>query len=281
MDFLSELLRSAAFEAVVVGQHRLGPRHCLRLEPSRHISFLIARSGACQLTIAEGRHSCRLKPGNIAIFPLGSACIATPDDGKPANLISGHFEIDRHIAAPLLQRLPELLFLCPQTELGSSWQRMTLDLISTELETDSAGSSLVVQRMLEMFFTFASRRHLAPEVAGLPAQSRIGKQVGAALTALHRHPERTWTVTALAKLAHMSAPTFVRQFKAALLLPPLRYLAQYRMKRAAELLAGGHPLASVAIACGYSSEAALTRAFKRHYHVAPGRYSRSLRTRKR
>lgn len=281
MDFLSELLRSAAFEAVVVGQHHLGPRRQLQIDSGGHIGFLIARSGTCRLETVTSKQGCRLKPGNIAIFPRGDSVTAMPEDGKSAGLISGHFEIDRHIAAPLLQRLPDLLFLCPQTELGNSWQHMTLDVISTEMAAESAGSSLVVQRMLEMFFTFASRRHLSDQVAGLPAAGRINRQIGAALTALHRHPERAWTVAGLATLAHMSTPTFVRQFKANLLLPPLRYLAQYRMKRAAELLASGHALAAVAQQCGYGSAAALTRAFKRQYNVAPGRYSRSLRARKR
>lgn len=285
MDFLSELLRAASFEAVVVGQHHLGPRRCLEVDAGDHIGFLIARGGACQLSPLKGdaAWTCRLKPGNVAIFPQGDACLVAPEDGKSANLISGHFEIDRKVAAPLLQRLPALLFLCPQTELGTSWQRMTLDVINDELASDSAGSRLVVQRMLEMFFTYAARRHLAPEVSGLPATAApVGRQIGAALAALHRHPERDWTVAALARLAHMSTPTFVRQFKSSLLLPPLRYLAQYRMKRAADLLAGGQrSLAEIAARCGYRSEAALVRAFKRHYNVAPGRYGRALRAKNR
>ncbi len=284
MDFLSELLRAAAFEALVVGQHHLGPRRSLEVDAGRHIGFLIARSGICRLAPLKGAGdwACRLKPGNVAIFPQGDACHAVPDDGKSVSLISGHFEIDRQIAAPLLQRLPALLFLCPQTELGTSWQRMTLDVISDELSSGSAGSTLVVQRMLEMFFTYAARRHLAPEVDGIPVNTPVGRQIDAALTVMHRHPERNWTVAGLAKIAHMSPPTFVRQFKASLLLPPLRYLAQYRMKRAADLLAGGRrTLAEIAARCGYRSEAALVRAFKRHYNVAPGRYGRALRTRNR
>lgn len=283
MDFLSELLRAAAFEAVVVGQHHLAPRRSLHVDAGPHIGFLIARSGTCRLTPVKGdTWTCRLKPGNVAIFPLGDACMAIPEDGRPANLISGHFEIDRRVAAPLLQRLPALLFLCPQTELGTNWQRMTLDVISDELVRESAGSRLVVQRMLEMFFTYAARRHLAPEVSGLPAHGPVGKQIAAALTALHRHPERDWTVAALARLAHMSTSTFARQFRSSLLLPPLRYLAQYRMKRAADLLAGAQrSLAEIAACCGYRSEAALVRAFKRHYNVAPGRYGRSLRAKNR
>ncbi len=45
--------------------------------------------------------------------------------------------------------------------------------------------------------------------------------------------------------------------------PPMQYLALWRMQLASRLLAEGGPLAAVAGAVGYGSEAAFSRAFKK------------------
>ena len=58
-------------------------------------------------------------------------------------------------------------------------------------------------------------------------------------------------------------------------MPPMQYLARWRMQMAANLLrttpAG---LAEIAERVGYGSEAALSRAFKRSLGVAPAYYRR-------
>jgi AraC-like DNA-binding protein len=46
-------------------------------------------------------------------------------------------------------------------------------------------------------------------------------------------------------------------------LPPMQYLAQWRMQLAATLLAGPTNLAAIAEDVGYGSEAAFSRAFKK------------------
>jgi AraC-like DNA-binding protein len=52
---------------------------------------------------------------------------------------------------------------------------------------------------------------------------------------------------------------------------PIRYLTDWRMHLAENLLATtGHPVAAVARRVGYRSEEAFSRAFKRTHTVAPG-----------
>src|SRR5215831_731619 len=51
--------------------------------------------------------------------------------------------------------------------------------------------------------------------------------------------------------------------------PPMHYLAQWRMQLASTMLDGQAALAEIADAVGYGSEAAFSRAFKKTVGVAP------------
>lgn len=52
--------------------------------------------------------------------------------------------------------------------------------------------------------------------------------------------------------------------------PPMRYLANCRMRFAAQWLRDSHePVSRVAFEAGYESEAAFNRAFKRAFNVPP------------
>jgi AraC-like DNA-binding protein len=58
-------------------------------------------------------------------------------------------------------------------------------------------------------------------------------------------------------------------------IPPIQYLAQWRIQLAASLLRSSKAsLAEIADRVGYGSEAALSRAFKRTVGIAPAGYRR-------
>ena len=58
-------------------------------------------------------------------------------------------------------------------------------------------------------------------------------------------------------------------------IPPMQYLAKWRMQIASELLIGGANVATVAAEIGYASEAAFSRAFKKTVGVSPSAWRRS------
>ena len=58
-------------------------------------------------------------------------------------------------------------------------------------------------------------------------------------------------------------------------MPPMQYLAQWRMQIASGLLSGGANIATVAAETGYGSEAAFSRAFKKIVGVPPSEWRRS------
>jgi AraC-like DNA-binding protein len=93
---------------------------------------------------------------------------------------------------------------------------------------------------------------------------------------MHDNPREPWTVESLASAVALSRSGFAAQFHALVGQPPLEYLAQWRMNRAAHLLAESDlGVGEVAEQVGYRSDTSFQRAFKRLQGVAPGTFRRN------
>src|SRR5262245_11430550 len=124
----------------------------------------------------------------------------------------------------------------------------------------------VSTRIPELLLSEVLRLHLA--AAPTPEQGWTAALrdpvLGPAMAALHHAPERKWTVASLAADVAVSRSVLDERFRRVLGQPPMRYLSEWRMHLADELLANTD-LGIVAIArrIGYESEEAFSRAFKR------------------
>lgn len=99
--------------------------------------------------------------------------------------------------------------------------------------------------------------------------------IGSALALIHRHPEEPWTVASLAREVHLSRSVFSERFSRMVGLSAMQYLTRWRMLVAGSWMREEHMSASeVAHRLGYSSEAAFSRAFKRHLQMPPGVFRR-------
>lgn len=84
---------------------------------------------------------------------------------------------------------------------------------------------------------------------------------------------------ALAGVAAMSEYHFARSFKETVGVSPHAYVLSRRVVRARAMLSRGQGgLADVALACGFSSQAHLTTAFRLRLGVTPGGYRRSVQS---
>lgn len=91
-----------------------------------------------------------------------------------------------------------------------------------------------------------------------------------ALAAVRADPARRFTVRQLAKLAGASQSTFLRRFVRSMGTAPHVWLAALRLEFARTLvIETDRGLAEIASQTGYSSAFGLSRAFKRHFGVAP------------
>ena len=82
-----------------------------------------------------------------------------------------------------------------------------------------------------------------------------------------------WTLAELAEQLHLAPNYLGRLFKSATGLPPMAYLAHYRMETAAVLLGRtDRPVAQVAEAVGCTDQNYFARRFKAHYGLSPSTY---------
>ena len=97
------------------------------------------------------------------------------------------------------------------------------------------------------------------------------RHVGHALARMHADAAHSWTIAELAETANLSRSAFAERFVALVGAPPMTYLAGWRLDQArADLVRTDLPIAAVSSRVGYGSEAAFSRAFKRHHGMTPG-----------
>jgi len=91
-----------------------------------------------------------------------------------------------------------------------------------------------------------------------------------AMRAIHAAPEHKWTVPDLAMEAAVSRSLLDGRFRDVLGLSPIRYVHEWRMRVAQDLLATTEvTVAAIARRVGYDSEEAFSRAFKRAKGQSP------------
>jgi AraC-like DNA-binding protein len=140
-----------------------------------------------------------------------------------------------------------------------------------------APSDPLMARVPEVLLAEVLQLHLASASADRGWIAALRDPVLApAMAAIHGAPEEHWTVAELAARAHVSRSVLDERFREVLGRAPIRYLTDWRMHLADDLLRSTDlGVAGVASRVGYDSEEAFSRAFKRHHGVAPGTWRRS------
>jgi AraC-like DNA-binding protein len=92
-----------------------------------------------------------------------------------------------------------------------------------------------------------------------------------AMAALHAAPEKKWTLAEIARAAAVSRSVLDQRFREVLGRSPIRYLAEWRMHLADDLLRTTDlSVGAVSRRVGYESEEAFSRAFRRSHDSSPG-----------
>lgn len=91
----------------------------------------------------------------------------------------------------------------------------------------------------------------------------------AVLDYIDTHIEENLTVAQIASIAGYSAFHFNRIFAAHMDIPVMQYMRMRKLQHSAALLSDGQRVLDVALQYGFSSHEGFTRAFKRHFGIAP------------
>ncbi|RRD22387.1 AraC family transcriptional regulator [Brucellaceae bacterium VT-16-1752] len=194
--------------------------------------------------------------------------------GASTTIICGSFRFKRLATKPLSMFLPRLI-LTRDDQTRSLTLSSTIQMLSSEMAGQRVGRSVAVTRLVDLLLINMIRAYVetaqgCPEGAWLHAI--FDPKIGPALSLIHAHIAKPWTVEALASEAGMSRSAFAARFKELLGQPPLDYVAEWRMQKAAQRLSAGKPISETAKAVGYDSDAAFSKAFKRILGLSPRNY---------
>lgn len=158
------------------------------------------------------------------------------------------------------------------------WLGTTLNHMVEEALGERPGNSEMLARLSEILFVEVVRRYMH-QLPGATSGWLAGVRdpiVGQALRLLHAQPERAWTVEELAEAVAVSRSTLAQRFTTLIGESPMQYLTAWRIQLAKYLLKQSHArLADVAARVGYESEAAFSRAFRRHVGQPPAAWRES------
>jgi AraC-like DNA-binding protein len=279
------------------------------LPPSeRVVSFHLITEGSCWAMLPHDRgNALRVDAGDVIVVPQGETHVlgsstelspvplasslasqleTTPGEvmsltygggGVVTRMVCGFLSAQDISRNPLLSALPRL-FKVTMRGSSASWLESSLRFATEQAASAHAGSATVLSKLSELVFVEAVRRYvetMPDDCKGWLAGLR-DRFIARALALMHARPAHRWTVEDLARQVGMSRSGLAQRFADLLGVPPMQYLAQWRLQLAAQQLRlGDRALASVAEDVGYESEAAFNRAFKREFGVPPATWRRN------
>ena len=292
-------------------QSLTGPATAAILRPGtdRVVLFHLVSSGTCWVQV-EGQEKHWASAGDMIVLPYGDqhsmGGVGESDlvplltfldpppwdrmpllrhgrDGALTDVVCGYLHSDDVLFDPALRVFPPAFVVRPEGTAGAEWVRANIDFALAQAEASPLGPDAVSTRLPEMLLVEVLRQHLAtaPAVDHGWLAALHDPVLNPALAALHAEPERKWTVTDLARVAAVSRSGLDERFRQVLGRSPIRYLTEWRMHLAEDLLTSTDlGVGAIARRVGYDAEEAFSRAFKRHRGSPPAlwRAQHPLRT---
>jgi AraC-like DNA-binding protein len=305
MDRLGEALHFLRMSGIVYCRSEFTAPWGLALPAMKDcLMFHVVTSGHGWLEVEEAEPRL-LRLGDLALVPHGKGHRLASEPGIPAaklfdlprEQVSERYEILRHggggavstlvcgavrfdhpAAHQLVKLLPKIIFIEASTSPHMEWIQSTLRFMAAEAMALRPGGETVVTRLADILVIQAIRSWMDQDPAAQTGWlgAMRDRQIGRALSLVHRDPARVWRVESLATQVAMSRSAFAARFTELVGEPPMHYVARWRMHVAlTRLKEEGTALGELAIRLGYRSEAAFSRAFKRVIGVSPGTARRS------
>jgi len=296
MDILQEHLVHARASGGVFARSIAVAPWGLRLPGTIQLAIHAMIRGQAWLWLDGMDHPVELKPGDLALVrggadhfiahEQGASCISPEDfrtqhvsdettrDPRAAAFLCGAYRFAGDIGAGLVNALPPVFVIPSQKD---NPIHGVVALLSNELSRAEPGRQTVLDRLLDVLVVLGLRTGLASSpYAPAWVRGASDPRLLPAIQAMHEDTRKPWTVDELSRMCNMSRATFARTFQEVLGNAPMRYLTNWRMTVARDLLrAQDVPLMEIAERVGYSSLYAFATAFRRHYGEPPGRWRRN------
>jgi AraC-like DNA-binding protein len=262
----------------------------------RLIMFHIVAKGSCWVAGPDGeRHWAN--EGDVIVLPYGDeyemggtasatsvpifSLLALPPwttlpvlrhggEGDRTDVVCGYLHSEDPLFDPRMRAFPSV-FVVRLAEPAAQWVRASIE-YALATSSDATVSEAASTRLPELLLIEMLRLHLAsaPSAEHGWITALHDPALAPALACLHARPDHSWTVSELAHEAAVSRSLLDQRFRDVLGLSPIRYLTEWRMHIAVDLLSSTDlTVAQVAHRAGYDSQEAFSRAFKRRMGSAP------------
>ena len=292
---MSLLRPEAVLAKVITGAGQWGVRKPRYGDPA----FCLMLHGACLLE-PEGLDAIELRQGDFLLFArtpgfaMGAGPGVTPtfaplDHSRDTHhgptsepvgmrMLGGYFRFDPASAELLVALLPPVVVV-RNGQPGADRLSRLVELIAEEAGTDGPSRDVILKRLVEVLLIEATRVPGGPDLGnggrGLIA-GLADPMLAPALREMHGDVAHGWTVERLAAVASVSRAVFARRFTRTVGLTPMRYLLEWRVALAKNLLRTDAPtVAQLAQLVGYQSATAFTTAFTRVASCSPSEYART------
>lgn len=184
-------------------------------------------------------------------------------------------QIDSLMAQPLLNALPSSIHLHNHSNSSTPpWLELGLSFLALETQNIRVGRAKVIDHLIGILFIECIRDYMQQlEDTKNWLNILSHPQLSPALSAIHNHPERAWTVECLAECCYMSRSKFAHLFHQHVGQSPLAYLQQHRLNLASHLLRHSkNSIKQIAHDIGYRSDTAFSQSFKKKFMLSPTLY---------
>ncbi len=254
-------------------------------------TFHLICNGEAWIQMPDLSQPIKMVAGDIAFFPHDAAhtlcgLAQTPDHafdyGNPApldpnapgtGLLCGHLKLPNHIRHLMLASFPEFMLIHPDHSPVNKQIRTLIEMMAEEARLNGLGVTAVLDRLSDILFLYIIRHTLHQEPKLSPLLAALSdNNLRLAITPFIENPAEKWTVERMARLACQSRSTFSERFTHFIKMTPMEFVRTWRMQLAVNWLADQNTdMLDIAMKCGYESEAAFRKAFKRIIGLPPGK----------
>lgn len=252
--------------------------HCIDWHWHSEVEFVFIEKGTAEFLVGSGRYVLTEGTGIfinsqvIHRFEASESVIIPNIVFSPSLLSAEDSLIYRKYIQPLLDSSVECLIFSPEVP----WQKEVLKnllLVFDVQDTESIGEIKTVELLLKIWETVYKNANISESIPAAKATAHTQAQLQIMMQYIHKNYSEHITLADIAQTVSVSKSSALNIFNKYLRISPVSYLINYRLKRAAKLLAStDSSIYSIASNTGFENVGYFCRSFKELFGVTPSEY---------
>ena len=252
--------------------------HCIDWHWHSEVEFVFIEKGTAEFLVGSGRYVLTEGTGIfinsqvIHRFEASESVIIPNIVFSPSLLSAEDSLIYRKYIQPLLDSSVECLIFSPEVP----WQKEVLKnllLVFDVQDTESIGEIKTVELLLKIWETVYENANISESIPAAKATAHTQAQLQIMMQYIHKNYSEHITLADIAQTVSVSKSSALNIFNKYLRISPVNYLINYRLKRAAKLLAStDSSIYSIASNTGFENVGYFCRSFKELFGVTPSEY---------